>query len=101
MLALAATFIGFSAFKFADKLALQPGWYPVEEQGAGDQNLNFTSDTPVELEQEDCEENIEGEHCAVYLTFPGTAPSTLIGMSVEDADEDANIGVGNRAYREE
>lgn len=80
MLALAATFIGFSAFKYAERFAAsQSGWYEIEHTGTGSaddaENQEIVSYIGEDLLSEDCSTLQKNTPpCAVFLdmsSFPG------------------------------
>ncbi|PPK98244.1 hypothetical protein [Parapedobacter indicus] len=105
MLALVATFIGFSAFKFAANQTFEDGWYSLSYVNESDPNPNRPENLAIEshLEEDpegDCDvENPQDIACAAFLEFDGTSsmPSTL-----KAAQDDATIEVGeDLAWSEE
>ncbi|MGK6352224.1 hypothetical protein [Parapedobacter sp. DT-150] len=97
MLALAATFVGFSAFKYAERFAApQSGWYEVEATGdvpsEYDNPENQTIGSHLESDPSgDCNPTNEEKPCAVFLEFDEltyTGPTDIENMTVEEiADE--------------
>lgn len=103
MLALAATFVGFSAFKFIPKNQSNNQWFTItledDQQPATDESnqiIGAPLNTPPESEAEEGECRIENEAdpCAVHLNFgTGVTPEMLEDLSVADAKANPSLGV--------
>ncbi|GGC14710.1 hypothetical protein GCM10011386_03040 [Parapedobacter defluvii] len=92
-LALAATFIGFSAFKYAERFAApESGWYQIQHTGSGSednpQNQEIVSFIGEELESEECSiTQTLTPPCAVYLDMSLFPPNEdPINKTVDQAD---------------
>ena len=102
MLALAATFVGFSAFKLVPEKQADDDWFEITIQGSPNQKENQiideTLDNPPELEaaQGECRIENEADPCAVHLNLPtGITPSMLENLSVDDAETLHGVTIGD------
>ena len=97
MLALAATFIGFSAFKFTDRQAFDDGWYALSYDDEELENPNTPENLKIENHQgsnpgQDCAVNNPDDiACAIFLEFDGT---TEMPETVQESNLDGTIEVG-------
>lgn len=94
MLALVATFVGFSAFKYAERFAApESGWYEIEHTGTGSaddaENQKIVSFIGDELESEECSETPQTTPpCAVYLDMSAFPPlENPINQTVDQVDD--------------
>lgn len=99
MLALAATFVGFSAFKAVEikSATYAEQWYFVEridtdEDDYSDSNLKISGAETDEPADPDCNPSNAGNACAVQLNNPSNTPiangtpltSLPMGVSIQD-----------------
>ena len=102
MLALAATFVGFSAFKFVEKnTPPESGWYEISHLSGGSFDLPEYQKIEGHLEngpQDDCSPfNAETDPCAVLLDLSDFDELSIVGMNVYEATEvyDAEINLNS------
>jgi len=102
MLALAATFVGFSAFKLVDDP--ESGWYALTITSGEDGSLPEHQEiNPNRLNEEpegDCDRlNRKDVVCAIQLTFSEDA--TTMPTTVQDAIDDPEVTPGSYTWSEE
>lgn len=101
MLALAATFVGFSAFKASNRIQSSDEWFNITATPNGDINeqedqligtdIPAPDSTPADGQ---CRINNTAEPCAVFLHLgAGTEPEDLDGMTVKEALESVEVDV--------
>jgi hypothetical protein len=109
-LALAATFVGFSAFKYAERFAApESGWYEVDAQGTLPADYDDPAKQTIGSHLEngpngvDCDQTFEEKPCAVYLEFN---ESTYMGptnienqeLTVEEIINEPGAEISSEGY---
>ncbi|WP_257669183.1 hypothetical protein [Parapedobacter tibetensis] len=97
-LALAATFIGFSAFKYVESTQ-QPedGWYEITSDATDPddeslQQIGEKLDNDPPAVGSGCATANSGDRCAIHLTFDAEAIDVPSTVSEAEADDDVTVG---------
>lgn len=109
-LALAATFIGFSAFKYAERFdAPEDGWYEVTPSTTDPDNPALQSignliPAPPEEDATSCAQfDNEGHKCAIELSFDTSDPNNQPDKpaTVQEAENDMLVSIDGEARQPE
>jgi len=110
MLALVATFIGFSAFKFAERFAApDDGWYevtpsPTDPDNPALQSIGNLIPAPPAEDSTSCAQfDNEGHNCAIELSFDRSDPNNQPEKpaTVQEAESDMLVSILGEARQPE